>query len=75
MLRYRNLNGDSGVEAFSVEPRAITVRFRGGATYRYTHAATGRDEVEAMKDLALLGRGLSTFISTRVGKRYERKVA
>ena len=74
LLRYRNLNGDSGVEAFSVEPQAITVRFRGGATYLYTYAATGREEVGTMKDLALRGRGLGTFISTHVGKRYARKI-
>ena len=75
MLRYRNLSGDSGVEASAIEAQAITIRFRGGATYRYTHATTGREEVETMKDLALTGRGLSTYISTRVGKRYARKVA
>lgn len=73
MQRYRNLSGDSGVEAYEIEREAITVRFRGGATYRYSHAVTGPNEVETMITLALAGRGLGTFISTRVGKRYARK--
>jgi hypothetical protein len=75
MHRYRNLDGSSGVAAYEIEPEAITLRFRGGATYRYTYAATGRSEVEAMKALAAAGRGLSTFVSREVGKRYARKLA
>ena len=74
MQPYRNLNGDSGVAAYEMAPEAIVVRFRGGATYLYTYAVTGRREVEEMKARALAGRGLSTFISTRVGKRYARRV-
>jgi hypothetical protein len=53
MPRYRNLSGDSGVEAYAIESQAITIRFRGGAIYRYTHPVTGREAVETMKDLAL----------------------
>jgi hypothetical protein len=63
------------VEAYAIEARAITIRFRGGATYRYTHAVTGREDVETMKDLALAGRGLGAFVSTRVRRRYASKVA
>lgn len=74
MRPYKNLRGNSGVEAFEIEADAIVIRFHGGATYRYTHAATGRDEVEEMKMRALAGRGLSTFISQRVGKRYARRL-
>lgn len=74
MQRYRNLSNDSGVEAYEIASGAITIRFRGGATYRYTHAVTGRREVEEMKTLALAGRGLSTFISRQVGRRYARKL-
>ena len=73
MQRYRNLGGSSGVVAYEIEPDAITLRFRGGATYRYTHAVTGRTDVEKMKALAAGGRGLSTFVSRQVGKRYARK--
>ena len=74
MQPYRNLNGDSGVVAFEIERQAITVRFRGGKTYRYTHAATGRAEVEEMKTLALIGRGLSGYIGRHVGGRYAARV-
>ena len=75
MQRYRNTSGASGVEAYQIQAQAIIVRFRGGATYRYTYAVTGRHEVETMKALALAGRGLSTFISTQVGQRFERMLA
>lgn len=74
MRLYENLSGDSGVEAYEIGARSITIRFRGGATYLYTDAATGRENVEAMKTLALAGRGLSAFVSARVGKRYAKKL-
>lgn len=61
--------------AYEIGPQSITLRFRGGVTYLYTHSATGRDKVEEMKALALAGRGLSTFVSMRVGKRYARRMS
>lgn len=71
MHRYRNLSGHSGVVAYEIGRDFIAVRFAGGDTYRYTHAKPGRTQVEAMKALALAGRGLSTYISRHVREAYE----
>lgn len=73
MKRYRNLHGSSGVEAYSVLPHAIRVKFHGSdRIYEYSDKSAGADNVRRMKRLAEAGRGLSTFIATHVGDRYER---
>ena len=74
MRPYRNLSGDSGVVAYEIEPRAIRVRFAGGAVYRYTHASAGREQVETMKQLAQAGQGLSGYIAQHVRDRYESRL-
>ena len=74
MHRYRNLSGNSGVEAFELVRDGIVVRFRGGATYLYDYAVPGRAAVERMKRLADEGRGLSTYITRFVGDKYAAKI-
>jgi hypothetical protein len=66
MERYKNRSSDSGVVAYDIGPDFIVVEFRDGGTYRYDYASTGKLEVERMKSLALLGRGLATYINTNV---------
>jgi hypothetical protein len=73
MKPYRNLAGDSGVEAYETGPDSITVQFRGAGVYVYDHATTGREAVARMKRLASAGRGLSTFIARYVKDRYASK--
>jgi len=70
MKRYRNLEGHSGVLAYDIRADAIAVKFAGGDVYDYTYARPGREHVEAMKRLALAGRGLSTYISQHVREQY-----
>jgi hypothetical protein len=73
--RYRNLSGDSGVEAFEIGPDFIAIRFRLGAVYWYTRASVGAAHLDEMKRLASRGKGLSTYISTHteVSGGYVRK--
>jgi hypothetical protein len=61
---YRNLSGDSGVEAYALGDGCIAVRFRSGVIYWYTEASVGPDHVAEMTRLACYGKGLSTYIST-----------
>jgi hypothetical protein len=75
MEPYRNVAGNSGVDAYEIGPDYITIKFSDGAVYRYTYASAGQENVERMKGLAQAGQGLSTFISTTVSKLYERKEA
>ncbi|WP_327372430.1 hypothetical protein [Caballeronia arationis] len=49
------------------------MQFANGATYLYDHRVPGREHVEAMKRLAVAGRGLSTYIA-RFGGDYADKV-
>ena len=74
MPRYRNLDGRSGVLRYETTPDSITLTFVDGGRYVYTHARTGRDDVERMKALAQAGRGLSTYVARHVRERYERKL-
>jgi hypothetical protein len=62
--RYRNLSGNSGVDAFEIGPHSIAVRFRTGMVYWYTEASVGATRLNELKRLAIMGRGLSTYIST-----------
>jgi hypothetical protein len=63
MKRYANLDGQSGVLAYDLRPDAIVLRLLTGGDYEYTYASAGRDNVEAMKRLAIAGRGLATYVN------------
>lgn len=73
MQVYRNLSGRSGIAAFAIGDDYIEVAFRSGMTYRYSYASTGAERVEQMKQLALQGQGLNSFISRYVKDAYEAK--
>jgi hypothetical protein len=68
--RYSDLSGQSGVTAYEVLPDGIKVQFSGGPVYLYTYASAGQACIEAMKQAALAGRGLATYISRYVKARY-----
>ena len=73
MLRYRTVQGDSGVAAYETGLGYIRVKFRHGGTYEYAYATTGPLHVERMKVLAASGQGLATFISKSVKATYARR--
>jgi hypothetical protein len=63
MQRYANLGGDSGIEAFRIEPDGICVQFVKAENYTYTVDSVGTDHIENMKRLALQGEGLHEYIN------------
>jgi hypothetical protein len=63
MERYRNLSGDSGVDAYELGDDFIKVRFKPGVVYWYTAASIGARHLAVLKRLAQRGRGLGTYIS------------
>ena len=76
---YRNRSGNSGVVAFEIGLRWITVEFVPGSGsgsgeryYRYSAASAGEAALQEMHRLARRGRGLSTFIA-QTGPAYEKK--
>ena len=73
MQIYRDVDRDSGVEAFELKQNSIIVKFKGSArTYEYSHASAGIANVEEMKRLALSGDGLHAYINRRVKLNYVR---
>jgi hypothetical protein len=70
MRTYRNLSGNSGVVAYQTGKTYIRIKFVGGDVYTYNYEVTGIKEVEKMKDLALKGKGLSSYISEVVKTNY-----
>lgn len=75
MQRYRNLSGNSGVVAYTLHDDAIDVRFREGGVYRYDASAPGIGHVTRMRELALAGRGLATYINRHVRDDYAAKLS
>lgn len=73
MERYKNLSGESGVAAYEIGDDYIRVEFKDGATYLYNNAVTGAHNIEEMKKLANNGKGLNSYISRHVRKKYASK--
>lgn len=73
MEPYKNLGGNSGVEAYEIGPDFIRVQFSNGSVYRYTYASAGSHNIEQMKELASRGEGLNSFITRNVRNDYAQK--
>ena len=74
MEKYKNLKGDSGVELYEIGSDFIIIQFKNDGRYLYNHHVPGATNVEQMKKLAIKGRGLSTYISKNIKKRYAGKI-
>jgi hypothetical protein len=75
MIKYLNQGLNSNVEYYLPSFNSILVRFRGGAEYLYTNEATGEYHVNNMKQLASIGKGLTSYINRRVKFKYAKKTA
>ncbi|GAA3938041.1 hypothetical protein [Litoribacillus peritrichatus] len=75
MTPYKNTNGSSNVEAYEINGDSITVKFMSGRwrNYLYSSQRPGTAVVEKMKELAIQGHGLNSYISTTVRTSFERK--
>jgi nucleotidyltransferase-like protein len=73
MERYQNHSGDSGIVAYQLGATSIAVKFADGDLYLYTYESAGAQNVERMKQLAVSGQGLSSFISAKARDKYEHK--
>ena len=72
MKNYANLSNASGVLAYEYGKDWIRVLFRGHEPYLYSYHSAGKHHVEAMKNLADSGKGLSTYITQHVKDQYDR---
>lgn len=74
LQRYGNRSGDSGVVAHAIVDGAIVVQFTGGDCYLYDAVRPGAAHVHRMQELAAAGRGLGTYITRNVSRRYRAKL-
>ena len=73
MIPYKDVDGDSNVEAYEIYPTAIAVKFNGpDKIYVYSYSSAGMSNVEQMKRLAQSGDGLNSYINTYCKYNYER---
>ncbi len=73
MEKYKNAGGNSGIEAYEIGPDSVTVRFTDGVSYCYTTDSAGEENISEMKELAVLGSGLNSFIMHNCKHDYERR--
>ena len=72
MKTYADLNNNSGVSSYEIEPTSIKVWFnRNVYSYVYSYNSAGKYHVEHMKKLAIAGKGLNTYIDKNVKRDYE----
>jgi hypothetical protein len=72
MTIYKNLSGKSSVLEYWTTFTSIIIKFKANrwgkwgikaAEYNYTNSSAGGQNIVIMKDLAVQGRGLNTFIN------------
>lgn len=73
MIRYKNLNGDSGIYSYEIGNDFVKVRFEDDMVYTYTYSSAGTQRIENMKRLAVQGHGLNSYINTNVRKLFASK--
>jgi hypothetical protein len=74
MIRYADLNGNSGVVAYRCGRDWMDVKFVDGQTYRYDFRSAGIAAIRRMKLLAALGSGLATYINQHAHDRYLKRL-
>lgn len=62
MLPYRDLSGGQAVVGYTRGPRSLRVTYANGQSYLYSWDSAGQEHVEAMKQLAIAGQGLTRYI-------------
>ena len=74
MEPYKNLGGRSGVIAYEIGLDYITVLFEDETAYRYDYANPGPEATKDMKQLAIAGRGLNTYLNQFIRSSYSARL-
>lgn len=74
MIDYSNRGGDSGISAYEIKEDGIVVQFSTGTKYLYTNMSAGASNIEEMKKLATIGKGLNSFIMKYARTSYSKKL-
>jgi len=74
MKTYLDLGGKSGIRSYETGLDFIKVMFSSGSVYLYDYACTGMECVEKMKELAIKGTGLNSYIGKVVRGNYKLRI-
>ena len=72
--KYKNLGGKSVITSYIIRKDAVTIRFTDHSVYIYNNQVTGRENVNKMKELAVAGKGLGTFVTGSLKDLAARKI-
>lgn len=72
--KYKNLSGASKVARYELAKDSVTVRFTDCSVYRYTNQSADPANISKMKELAVAGKGLGTFIDANLKDRWLKKI-
>jgi hypothetical protein len=62
---------NAGVTGYELRKDGIILQFKEGKTYFYSHKRPGQFHVDNMKNLALAGTGLTTYVNKYVREDYD----
>jgi len=68
--RYLDLSGDGGIIGFIILENRIFILFDNGYWYEYDDIKPGTEHIDEMKDFAITGKGLKTYINQNVRGNY-----
>jgi hypothetical protein len=74
MTLYKNLSGKSKVVRYAMAKDSVRVRFADCSVYIYTNQSADPANISKMKELAVAGKGLGTFIDANLKDRFARKI-
>ncbi len=72
--KYQNLSGKSTVATYKIEKDSVTIVFTSHEKYIYSNQSAGPLNIKKMKDLAIAGKGLGTFIEANLKESFARKI-
>lgn len=73
-IRYKNLSGASTVVRYEITKDVVTVQFKNNSVYNYSNQSAGMDKIAKMKELAVAGKGLGTYITANLKDSFMRKI-
>jgi len=74
LTQYKNLGGKSTVARYEILKDSMTIRFTDHTVYIYTNQTADPVNIAKMKELAIAGKGLGTFIDANLKDRFLRKI-
>lgn len=74
MEKYLNKSGSSPISKYRIEDERITVWYSDDTSYSYSYSRAGKPIVDKLKELAIEGEGLATYISQQAKFLYDHKV-